>query len=707
MWKLAVHSLLRQVLTAVCLACSALAIRGADAAGEPQGHSVSATRAGSTLGQNWPPDSLDWRSFPVDLSFLNAKDRPAGMHGFLRTSGDRLVFQDGAPARFWGTNVTANSLFSTTRENVRQQARRLARLGFNLVRLHHIDSNWVRPNIFGVGKEPDTLHLSATALESLDWWIKCLEDEGIYVWLDLEDYRQFRRGDGIEAFDEIARSEPSGDPQGYGYVNSSMQTAMRRFNEALLAHRNTFTGKRYKDDPAIVTVLLTNENDITNHFAGVLLPSSRAHWHSNRYMELAASFASTWNLPKDMTWRSWQPGPSKLFLNDLEYRFDSAMISHLRTLGVRVPMVTTSTWGSNPLFSLPSLTVGDIMDAHAYGGPGELQRNPVHAANFVSWLAAAQVAGKPLSVTEWNVTPFPVPDRGVIPLYMAASASHQGWDAVMQLAYSVAALDGPGEPYNWHAYNDPALLATLPAAALLYRRGDVHEANTVYAFAPGAKQLFDRAISPENSVALRTAVDTGRLVIALPRVRELPWLERSPIPPGARVVTDPNESLIGQGAREAVSDTGELRRNWELGIFMIDTPRTQAAMGRVGGQTLRLADVEIALDTPDATAAVQSLDGEPIAQSRSILISLGARSEPAAGNRLPFYTEPVQGRLTVRAPAGLRLFVPGIDGRLRMESATPSRKANVGRRAIEARYVEGRYHIRLDQTSATHWLTLE
>ena len=81
-------------------------------------------------------------------------------------------------------------------------------LGFNLVRLHHHDSPWVSPNVFGK-KPADTRTLSAEALATLDWWIKCLEDEGIYVWLDLHVQRQLTGGDGIADFDEISHgNEP-------------------------------------------------------------------------------------------------------------------------------------------------------------------------------------------------------------------------------------------------------------------------------------------------------------------------------------------------------------------------------------------------------------------------------------------------------------------------------------------------------------------
>ena len=152
----------------------------------------------------WPADVVDWQASPVDLSFLNAAEKPAGKRGFLTAAHGRLVFADGTAARFWGTNLVAYALFATPREAVKHQAHRLAELGFNLVRIHHFDSTWVEPNIFGAGAALDTKHLDNASLEKLDWWIECLKDEGIYIWLDLEDGRQFKSADGIDDFAEIA-----------------------------------------------------------------------------------------------------------------------------------------------------------------------------------------------------------------------------------------------------------------------------------------------------------------------------------------------------------------------------------------------------------------------------------------------------------------------------------------------------------------------
>lgn len=653
---------------------------------------TTAERFGLDDPTAWLTDIMDWRVSPVDLSFLNAPEKPAGKHGFLKVVKDGLVFQDGAPIRFWGTTLTSYTLFGTTRENVKQQARRLSELGFNLVRMHHHDSPWVDPNIFGDRKSPDTQNLSSAMLEKLDWWIKCLKDEGIYVWLDLHVERQFKAGDEIEGFEEIRKGKPTADLRGYNYVNTTILQAMKRFNEAYVNRINLYTNTRYKDEPAIAAMLITNENDVTHHFGNALLPDKNVLKHNALYMAQAETFAAKHDLPKDKVWRSWEHGPSKLFLNALEHRFNVEMIGHLRGQGVKVPIVTTSTWG-NPLSSLPALTTGDIIDAHSYGGSGELEKNPVYAPNLVHWIAAAQVAGKPLSVTEWNVEPFPVPDRHTIPLYVAASASLQGWDALMQYAYAQVPLNAPGHPSNWHAFNDPALIATLPAAALLFRRGDVQEASTIYAFAPSKEQLFNQSISPQNAIALRTAAEKGKLVIALPQTRELPWLEESAIPAGATVITDSKQSLVSSDAAEVVSDTGELRRNWERGIFAIDTPRTQAAMGWIGGKKIGLADVDIAVSTRNATIAVQSLDENPISNSGAIMISLGARSVPKSARQLPFYSEPVEGQLTIRAPRGLKLY--------------KKNRSAEEKREIPASYKDGRYFINLDRSLATYWLVLK
>jgi hypothetical protein len=176
-------------------------------------------------------------------------------------------------------------------------------------------------------------------------------------------------------------------------------------------------------------------------------------------------------------------------------------------------------------------------------------------------------------------------------------------------------------------------------------------------------------------------------------------LEESHVPAGAKIITDPKQSLIDAGASEATSDTGELRRNWEQGVYTINTPKTQAAMGWIGGQRVSLADVEIYLNTKNATVAVQSLDNKNIRISRSLMISLCAPSVPSAGNRLPFHSEPVSGELIVHAPEGLQLYSTKKTAEMK-NASTPQQEA------IPAPFKEGAYHILLDGQTSAHWLYL-
>ena len=666
-------------------ACSSSLIPIANNTGPTQNE-----RFGALDTSRWPQNNLDWQTSPVDLSFLNSSEKPAGRRGFVKATGESLVFEDGSPARFWGTNVAARSLFDTSRKNVRLQAQRISALGFNLVRIHHHDSPWVEPNIFGK-EAANTQILDPTSINKLDWWIKCLKDEGIYVWLDLHVQRALTEGDNIYGFDEIRKGGNSIDLKGYNYVNPTIQQAMKRFNEAYLNHTNAYTGVAYKNEPAIMALLISNENDVTNHYGNALLPDKQVPLHNRLYMNLAKEFAAKNGLPSDKTWRSWEPGPSKLFLNDLEHSFDVDMISHLRGLGAKVPIATTSTWGDNAIYSLPALTTGDIIDAHAYGEALELEKNPLTAGNMVNWLSMSQVAGKPMSVSEWNVSPFPTPDRHSTPLYIASAARLQGWDAIMLYAYAQSPMNDAGLPSNWNAFNDPALIATLPAAALLYRQGHVKEADTAYAITPDREQLFYQNNSPDNSIAARTASEKGKLVVVMPKIPELPWLQSGSAPVGAKIIQNLNQSMIDIDATGVLSDTGETRRDWAKGIYTINTPRTQAAMGWIGNEPVALPDVGIDIKTRNASVAVQSLDGLPINQSSSLMISLGSQAVPT-GDSLPFRSEPVLGQLTIHAHKGLRLF---------------KRTAYQKEMEIPVDYIDGKYVVRLNTQLETSWLFLK
>lgn len=611
---------------------------------------------------------------PVDLSFLNQDARPAGKHGFLKTKGDQLVFEDGTQAKFWGVTIAAFALFSSSNESIKLQAKRLSSLGYNLVRIHHHDSPWVSPNIFGDPNKATSGRIDPAQIAKIDWWIKCLKEEGIYVWLDLHVGRQLKPQDNILNFEDMTDGKSKGvDLKGFNYLNPSIEAAMQKFNEAYLTHINPYTGLAYKDEPAIATILITNENDFTSHGALAFLPNKPYPHYTQIYMERARAFADRYHLsfnisrfwpsndPNslinrlqrkiDRTWMAWEPGPSKLFLNDVEHQFNTRMIKHLKGLGIKVPIVTTSSWGENGISSLPALSDGDMIDVHSYQNAAThpLQNTSDKQVNFIDWIAAAQLVNKPLSISEWNSDPFPSPYRHLLALDIASQASFQGWDAMMLYAYAQSPFDEQTmRASNWDSALDPSIMNTSPIAALLYRRGDVHEAKTTYVLDAG-QALFNEGISPYTSALIRNATTFGKLYIALPKTPELSWLEESPVIKNAIYLQNKNSSLIASNSNPTSAADQEVTHNWTQGYLTINTPRTQAALGQIADTKITLQDVEISAKTQNVVISVQSLENSTIRQSKNLLIALVTDAKQAE-NKVDFYSDPIVATLTIHSP---------------------------------------------------------
>ncbi|MFI5457593.1 MAG: glycosyl hydrolase family 5 [Isosphaerales bacterium] len=663
--------------------------RARSEAGETQKRSA-AERYDEPDTRSWYRDALDWDAAPVDLRFLNRDERPAGRRGFIQAVGDRLVFEDGTPARLWGSNLAANALFSTPRGNVARQAKRMAQLGYNLMRIHHHDSEgWVRPNIFG-NRSKNSRRLDPKSLDALDWWIKCLKDEGIYVWLDMRVGRVLNPADGVKLGPaEIMKK--NGLFAGFDYYNPELQDLMKEFQKSYLGHFNRYTSLAYKDDPAVIGVLITNEDDLTEHYGNMMLPDYHLTEHNALWTRGYKAFAKEHGLPADRVYQTWLPGPSKIYLSDVEHRFNEIMIGELKALGVKVPIATTNYWGNCALYSLPALADGDVIDAHSYGKSEALETNVRSEANYIAWIGAGHVHGKPLTISEWNVE-YPATDRFTAPLYVAGIAALQGWDAPMLYDYSQNTLIRPTGVDKWSTYFDPALTGVMPAAALAYRQGHISPARQSYCLMPGPA-LLSRRLDPKTSATIRTLMEQSKLTIGLPAVKELPWLKASR-PKGETVITDPDRDFIPQGQSFVRSDTGEMTRDWELGIQTIDAPRTQAVSGWIGGKTLKTRDATFQFRTKKAVVALTSIDNQPLSGSGFILITAMARAVASPGSRTPMLSEPVVGTISLRASTqGLELLALGGDGR-------------VIRRSSPAR-LEGALTISIPSGGGTHWFVLK
>ena len=644
---------------------------------------------------HWFAGALDPHASFVDLSFLN--DKPAGKHGFLQAKGGELVFADGTPARLWGFGLQAGTIYLRTRDGkadtelIDRQARRLAQLGANLIRLTHVDS-WGRPNLIAPG--PTTENLDDRAVDSLFYWVKALKEQGIYVWVDMITYRPFLKGDNIPGFAEIsARARNKDRPlvEGFSYLNPRIEELWRKTSKQLVTRVNPYTRLALKDDPAVAGIMLWNENDLTGHFGLTFLADKHTPWHRKLYLEKLNAFAARWGLKPADLGATWLPGAGKLLLNDLEYDWNHRAAEFLRGLGAKSLISSGHIWGNMPCYSLAALTAGDVVDSHDYTPSDFLSLNPRYAGGPGQNLAKARLADRPKIVSEYNMEDNgPKFDPFTVAPYVSTLAAFQGWGAIMLYGYSQDALRGRGYSM-WSVYNHPQSLALAPAGALLYRQGHVRPADRTVYVPLSRQQAFFEDVREQTSLTLRTAPERHRLMLGLPKVKELPWLKATTAPPGAETVTDLNRDFIPPGD-EVVADTGDFRRNWVKGTFVVDTPRTQMVMGWIKGRPVRTADAVFTIRVPKAAVALSSLDGRPLRQSKRILISTIARM--AIGPDKQARTEPVAGTIALTSTVkGLRLVPLKSDGS-KMDAIAPEPK-------------QGSYVIDLPTDKGTHWFVLE
>ncbi|MFW6189085.1 MAG: cellulase family glycosylhydrolase [Planctomycetota bacterium] len=658
----------------------------------PQG-----TRLGETLKEkygpadteNWLKGALQWNSSPVDLSFLNHK--PAGKHGFVRAEDGDFVFEDGTPVRFWGGNIAAYAIFSD-KQSMPAQARRIAAMGFNLMRIHHHDSmGWVSPTVIDKSKN-HSQSLNAEAMDRLDYLIHCLKQEGVYVWLDLHVGRQLKPGDDVPGYDEM---DKDGDGQaslkGYSYYNDRIEQLMKEFNQKYLAHRNPYTELAYKDDPAIMGLLVTNENELTTHFGNKMLPDKNNPYHNRIFDRRVRAFCERTGYPYEETWKTWLPGPSKRYLNYEQAQWQSRMTQHLRqTVGVRAPIVANQFWAGMGMADLPALAGSDFIDVHSYGGGDTLPLSvsPRFGSNFVVRIVAGQVAGRPVSVTEWN-SPYPTSWRSVSPMYVASIGALQGWDAPMIYNYSQRAFRKPGRTRRWTSYYDPGLMAPMPNAALAFRQGHLRRAEKTALFALSEDQTFNQDLSDGNMPALRTLAEQHRVQI-------VPAGVEADVPADV-TVRDPSRDFLPEGADSVRSDTGQIYRNWSAGIQVFDSPRTKGAQGLIGygdnGRLIEIDGMEIGVEDNFGVVLAGSLDREPLGESGRILITAIGRTLPTDGG-LPFLSEPLTGTVRIRnANAGMKLVPLGPGGQP-LEVITPERDGEW-------------YEVRLSPELNSHWFLLQ
>ena len=559
---------------------------------------------------------------PIDISFVFEDEKPAGKHGFLKVDGRSFQFEDGTAIKFWGTNFNGAGCFPE-HDYAEKLARRLAKIGINLVRFHQLDAEWHTPNIFRFtkGKRVTDATLDPESMERLDYLIYCLKKEGIYVYLDMLTSRKFRSDEGVTNA-HILRD--SAKP--YSVFSRKLIELQKNFCTDIWTHENPYTKLKYCDEPAIVLSEITNECEL-------FLKSWVDSDYEEPYKSEFNTYFNEWLKENGIDRRAEDINPLDTtdrdlleFKVELQNRYYREMMAHMRSVGVKIP-ITGTNCDRTPDNYRTQLEC-EFLDTHIYFYDWRWTEFEKHCFNkgitdvrdcFLGTNGYITHIDRPTYISEWDM-PWPNEKRGESVLYSAAVGAFQGWsgfaihtysyltklDDMKMLGQEVSASKIGNVPYRqgvFCAWNDPAKFGLFYHAALITRRGDVREGLKTYGV-----DVPDLCAWDKKPVA--TNIERYKFVTSIGQKDGL-----DPLP------ADTGESF-------AVSDTGELYRDWKKHLGIIDTPKTKCAYGMLcqNGE-IGMKGVKIKCDTDYAVIAMSSLTDAPITESDNILLTTVGRAE--------------------------------------------------------------------------------
>lgn len=439
------------------------------------------------------------------LNFSHLLDAPAGKHGFVRSKNGHLYFEDGTRAKFLGFNIATRSN-TPTHEDAERLAERFASMGVNVIRMHAADAplgdgagNWssCREAPLIDYDKGTSRFFHPEGLDRFDYFAAKLKEKGIYLHVDLIVAREFLEGDELDY--------PGGVPaciKRYPVYNERLIQLQKEYAKAYLCHVNPYTGLAPVDDPAVITVQMTNEesaikgtdtsesmkpymDEVQRRFNDFLLMK----YHTRERLKEAWTLDGVCALEEDedpdagtvrgIAGSFYQPvnepmgqwdaaeGPAR-YADFMEFgtwanrRFYQDMKDYLISLGVKVPIAASNllagaadVYGhtdgdvmeNNTYFNHPMLPVEN--DTYMAYGPTEyVSTNPLTmqlgvgamATTLPSLASIAVVQGKPFLITEWNEYGLH-PFHSTAFVHTIAYACLNDWDGLIL--------------YNYHTSEDP------------------------------------------------------------------------------------------------------------------------------------------------------------------------------------------------------------------------------------------------------------
>ncbi len=480
----------------------------------PRGKLKPGERSGRADEGFWTfePEVDGFADAKLDLRALNEKT--AGESGFVRRRGDGFVLGNGKAVRFWGVNC-GPGVVMLDRDSLDYLARRLAKVGVNIVRFHGA--------LFD-RDSPDPTKVNEKLLDQLHYFVSALKKQGIYVKLSFYFPLWFgvKGSYGIPGYESVKNKKPFA----LLYFDGRMQEIYRSWARALLLTRNPYTGVPLAKEPAVAVIEIVNEDSyffwtfnekniprvqmkkLEGLFGAWLaekhgsVERAIASWGGARHKHDApaegrAGIFDVWHL----TEKGHGEGAKRRRMSD-ELRF---LVEHQRAfygrtirffregLGTK-SLISCSNWHTADARILDPVerytyTAGDVIDRHGYFGGRHKGPQASYSVSVGDTFADRAGVREPGALpVQWNAVegyPHTISEIGwtnpnrfkaEFPFLCATYGSLQGADG-----FFFFAVGGPSWEYSPRKFPlaVPTIMGQFPAAALIYRRGDVREGDVV------------------------------------------------------------------------------------------------------------------------------------------------------------------------------------------------------------------------------------
>jgi hypothetical protein len=621
------------------------------------------------LSNAWPlkGSALDLSRF-VEPALAGTYGRvirtPEGHFAFERRPGQRVLF--------FGCSMSPELAFGkrtlSTKAEIEAYADHIRMQGYNLVRPHFLD------HALTSGATQD-LEFNADVLVRFDYFVKCLKDRGIYLYLDaMTSWKGYTKA---PAWTEEANAVHLKERM---YVDPAAREHWEAGVRKLLMHLNPYTNTRLLDDPIVAVLLFFNEQEINgwSHIPPLLEQSWRdylrkkystmaalkAAWRDNQGKPLAQveSFDAQ---PLFTTLSLWEPNQRGLdaesFIVQMETEMTEWYLERIRAMGYR-GLVSHFDYLKGLRNAVPRQRM-DVISMHGYhahpkgftepGAQISQTSSLVDAANYFRGMAVTRFGDRPFLLTEyghvyWNRYRY---EEGLV---MGAYGALRDYDGLM--AHAAPVLVAPEIIRPFSVGPDPVARASQVVAAFLFARRDVTPARSYVNLEIRAEELFtstnihEGPSGQQSHLPLVTGFGlsyTGQG--APPGIQPRRADAKLRVSKGAPVFADPTHaSLADQPEAEAdgtnlfgqlksrgllpstnrtdtalglyESENGQIFLDTSRRLMTVRTPRLEGGSFDALSGPLTLDALTVASSTVSADVTAISLDDAPLADSRRILL---------------------------------------------------------------------------------------